>query len=78
MALVTETTVETELGSALAQCAGFRVDAQEGRVGFVAGVLPDALLVRMGLFSPRTVEVPACDVVEIRAGRRIVVLRHVP
>lgn len=78
MALVTETTVGSELGSRLAGCRGYRVDGPDGRVGYVGAVQPDALDVRTGLFARRTLTVPNEAVETISRRRRVVVLREPP
>jgi hypothetical protein len=67
----------------LAECDGFLVESEGGRVGVVAGagVEDDPrrsayLLVRLGMLGRRVVSVPAADVEAILpAGRRVLLRR---
>lgn len=78
MAVGTEARAGVERVSRLAGCCGFRVDGPDGRVGYVAAVLPEALEVRVGLFARRTLTVPGEAVETISPRRRVVALREPP
>jgi hypothetical protein len=69
----------------LARCEGYRVEADDRRVGTVADVLfharhdrPDAIVVRSGLLRSRFVVVPVEDVEEIVPRERRLRLGRVP
>jgi hypothetical protein len=68
---------------ALSECVGYRVDDPNGRVGTVDGIVagawtdrPDAIEVRVGLFRPGTLMVPAEAVACVHRARRRVILRE--
>jgi hypothetical protein len=67
----------------LRRCEGFRVDAPQGRVGFVEEVRyasscdrPDVIAVRAGLLGRLLLIVPVGDVAEILPGEERVVLQR--
>ncbi len=69
----------------LMQCAGYRVDTHDGRIGSIAAVLPRAgrrersvLLVHSGLLTCTLTEILFDDVETVDADRRCVVLRESP
>lgn len=69
----------------LSRCEGFRVDAADGRIGFVEEVVfsskldePDALVVRAGLFGRRTILISAHDVAEVVPREKRLRLRGRP
>jgi hypothetical protein len=68
---------------ALGDCVGYRVDDPNGRVGTVEGIVagvwtdrPDAIEVRVGLFRPGILMVPAGAVAGVHRARRRVILRE--
>jgi hypothetical protein len=68
---------------ALGDCVGYRVDDPNGRVGTVGGIVagawtdrPDAIEVRIGLFRPAILMVPADAVAGVHRARRRVILRE--
>ncbi len=68
---------------ALGDCLGYRVDDPNGRVGTVDGIVagawtdrPDAIEVRVGLFRPAILMVPADAVAGVQQARRRVILRE--
>jgi hypothetical protein len=69
----------------LRRCEGFRVDAPQGRVGFVEEVRyasrcdrPDVIAVRAGFLGRLLLIVPVGEVAEILPGKELVVLRSSP
>ena len=67
---------------ALGDCLGYRVDDPNGRVGTVAGIVsgtwtnrPDAIEIRVGLFRPAILTVPADAVASVHCARRRLILR---
>lgn len=68
---------------ALGDCVGYRVDDPNGRVGTVDGIVagawtdrPDAIEVRVGLFRPAILMVPADAVAGVHRARRRLILRE--
>jgi hypothetical protein len=69
----------------LRRCQGFRVDAPQGRVGFVEEVRyasrcdrPDAIAVRAGRFGRLLLLIPVGEVAEILPEEKLVVLHRSP
>jgi hypothetical protein len=68
---------------ALGDCVGYRVDDPNGRVGTVDGIVagawtdrPDAIEVRVGLFRPAILTVPADAVAGVHRARGRLILRE--
>ena len=69
----------------LSDCAGYRVEMRDGRIGSVAAVLPrtgrdkrGVLIVPSGLLSCRLSAVPLDEVESVDVGQRRIVLREEP